>query len=343
MPNTIHDPTVVEATMITRVVKFLDRHGIPSAPILQQAGITPEELDDPERLWPFGQAMRVYQSAADALHDPAFGLAIATTAEPTDYGLIGLIWAHQATLDDALDQLSHFYNAFLESCWITVLRPQGQTRVVTRFDHQHPGLDSFRIELLAAIYLNAQRASRRSWAPLAVTLAMPPTCPDRLREVFGVEVQFNADEDALVLDPELLAAPKEDADATLRAHLLEAAHTHLARRRQASEAQSRLLHLQGCVVDLRTGTVNKGDQVSTLTSKERAILEYLASRPNQTVTHEDLERDIWGIGKTVITHAPAVAIRRLRQKIEPKGRKPINLQTVFGEGWRLVMPVDGSA
>ena len=71
-------------------------------------------------------------------------------------------------------------------------------------------------------------------------------------------------------------------------------------------------------------------------------MEYLASRPNEVVSHEALERDVWGIGKMVITHAPAVAIRRLRQKIEPKGRKPMNLVTVFGEGWRLVVPEDAA-
>src|SRR5690606_23454728 len=118
----------------------------------------------------------------------------------------------------------------------------------------------------------------------------------------------------------------------------EAAETHLARRREAAHAQSRRLRLQGCVVELDTGKVVRREGVLTLTTKERALLEYFAAHPNQVVTHDDLEREVWEIGRTVITHAPAVAIRRLRQKIEPAGQKPTNLITVFGEGWRLVGP-----
>jgi DNA-binding response OmpR family regulator len=73
------------------------------------------------------------------------------------------------------------------------------------------------------------------------------------------------------------------------------------------------------------------------TSRERELLEFFAARPNQVVTHTEIEQAIWHLGSAVISHAPAVAIRRLRQKIEPKGSRPVNLLTMFGDGWKLVV------
>lgn len=324
--------------MVIRLLRFLERHGYPLEPAIAAAGLPPDALTPRARLYPLAQSCRLHAYLQAVTGDAAVGLRIAREAAPVDYGLIGLLWSHHANLDTALDALSHYYSLFLEGAAIEVRRVPGATHVVSRWDHDHPGLDVLRIEALASIYLQSRAASTEPWTPLAVRFrqAAQPVAP--FLEVFGVEPEFGAAEDELVIDPVHLRQPIPTADAALLGHLLEAAETHLARRREASQAQARRLQLQGCVVDLDSGVVEAPGRVQTLTTKERALLEYFADRPNDVVTHDDLEREVWGIGRTVITHAPAVAIRRLRQKIEPHGRKPVNLVTVFGEGWRLVVP-----
>jgi hypothetical protein len=293
-------------------------------------------------MFPFATSMRLYELTAEAFDDRAVGLSIAIEAEPRDYGLIGLLWAHQPTLDAGFDALARYYTAFLAGCAIEIRREPGRTRVISLFEHDHPGLDIFRPELLASVFLHSRRTAGQDWSPLEVHLTVPEVAPERFRAVFGVDVRFGAPVDQLVLDPAPLCQPIPGADPLLLAHLVEAAETHLGRRRLASGAQARLLRLRGCTVDLDTGTVTRGNETVTLTTKEKALLEYFAERRNDVVTHDDLERDVWGIGRSVLTHAPAVAIRRLRQKIEPPGRKPVNLVTVFGEGWRLVTPEPSS-
>lgn len=324
--------------MVIRLLRFLERHGHPLAPAFAAADLAPDALTQRARLYPLAQSCRLHAHVAEVTGDPAIGLQIAQEAAPSDYGLVGLIWAHHPTLDAALDALSHYYSLFLEGAAFDVHRSADVTRVVSRWEHEHPGLDVLRIEAVAAIYLKSREVSGVSWTPLAVRFRQAPLPAAPFEEVFGITPEFGAEQDELLIDPAHLRRPIPSANPALLAHLLEAAETHLARRREAARAQSRRLQLRGCVVDLDSGVVETGGSSQTLTTKERALLEYFADRPNAVVSHDDLERDVWGIGRTVITHAPAVAIRRLRQKIEPKGRKPVNLVTVFGEGWRLVVP-----
>jgi hypothetical protein len=324
--------------MIHRVLRFAVGQGLDTAPLLAETGFTKAELDNRELLIPLAKAMALFDAVATALHDPTLGLSMAKVMAPTDYGLVGLLWEHHPTLDAALDALAHYYTAFLAGAEMRVLREAGRTRLVHRFLHEHRGLDYLRQESLASVYLNAVAASATHWTPMAVTFRQQPADPKPFVDVFGVMPTFGASDDALIIDPVHLTRPNPRADSELLNHLLEAAETHLVRRRNASGAKSRVLLLRGCSADLTSGMVHRGNDTLTLTTKERELLVYLADHMNEVVTHEAIERDVWGIGKSVISHAPAVAIRRLRQKIEPQGPKPVNLVTVFGEGWKLVVP-----
>lgn len=71
-----------------------------------------------------------------------------------------------------------------------------------------------------------------------------------------------------------------------------------------------------------------------LSSREADLLTMLARHPGQVVSREDLGA-AWGPGGTN-RRALDVAIFRLRQKLEPDPSSPTHLQTVHGEGYRLV-------
>ncbi|HMV67766.1 MAG TPA: AraC family transcriptional regulator ligand-binding domain-containing protein [Myxococcota bacterium] len=339
------DPTVFEATMVQRVLTYAAAQGVDRAELLAATGYTEAEVVDPDRLHPIDRVTRLFRAAAAALRDPALGLHVAASMRARDYGLIGLVFDHQPDLDHGLDALARVYSAFLAGASIEVIREEGRTRVISGFDYDHEGLDLIRQEVLAAIYVNCRRASETPWTPLAVRYRQVPADPAPFRELYGVDVVFGSDEDELVLDPAQLARPLPNADPVILAHLMEAAEVHLVRRRAAGQQAARLLHLHGCTIDLNGGVVQRGTETSYLTTKERDLIEYFAARRNDVVTHDEIERDVWRIGRSVVSHAPAVAIRRLRQKIEPPKGRPINLITVFGEGWKLVVnePADGGA
>ena len=331
------DPTVFEATIVRRCFAYAEKVGADLAALRNTAGFTEAEVADTERMLPIARAVRLFQAASNLLHDPALGLHVAAASRARDYGLIGLIFDHQPRLDDGLDVLSRTYSAFLASASLEIIREPGRTRVVSSWEYEHAGLDFIRQDAITAIYLQLKRVGGGDWLPLGVRLRQASVVPEEFERLFGIPVTFGAEDDELILDPVELARPNPNADPIVLSHLMEAAEVHLERRRAASGQQSRVLHLSGCTVDLTEGVVRRGSDSTWLTTKERDLLEYFANHKNEVVTHEEIERDVWHIGRTVVSHAPAVAIRRLRQKIEPPKGRPVNLVTVFGEGWKLVV------
>ncbi len=74
----------------------------------------------------------------------------------------------------------------------------------------------------------------------------------------------------------------------------------------------------------------------TLTSKEFALLRYLARHPGIVLSREALLREVWGYDYPIGTRTVDVHIRWLRQKIEEDPATPVRILTVRGHGYRLV-------
>ena len=65
---------------------------------------------------------------------------------------------------------------------------------------------------------------------------------------------------------------------------------------------------------------------------------YLMSRPGQTVSKENLFREVWGYDFAGGTNLVEVGIRRLREKIEPDASNPDVILTVRGVGYKFRVP-----
>jgi DNA-binding response OmpR family regulator/predicted ATPase len=73
----------------------------------------------------------------------------------------------------------------------------------------------------------------------------------------------------------------------------------------------------------------------TLTSRERALLAYLAAHPSRDISRDELLAEVWGYSDQVVTRAIDITVRRLREKIEHDPARPVHLLTVFGTGYRF--------
>ncbi len=96
------------------------------------------------------------------------------------------------------------------------------------------------------------------------------------------------------------------------------------------------LRLQLGTVDLRRRTLDAGDgDVRKLTTKEAEVLAYLASRPGEDVSREELLQEVWGYRGTVVSRTVDTTMQRLRKKIERAPKQPDHLLTVHGAGYRF--------
>jgi two-component system phosphate regulon response regulator OmpR len=84
-------------------------------------------------------------------------------------------------------------------------------------------------------------------------------------------------------------------------------------------------------VDSATGMVRQDGQLLSLTAAEQALLQKLASSPNQAVSRDALQP----AGSSPLSRAVDVLVTRLRKRLEPDPSRPIYLQTVHGAGYRL--------
>ena len=73
-----------------------------------------------------------------------------------------------------------------------------------------------------------------------------------------------------------------------------------------------------------------------LTAREFNILLYLGERTGSVVQRSELLREVWGYPQEPRTRAVDFAIKRLREKIEPNPHLPRYIQSVRGDGYRLV-------
>lgn len=91
--------------------------------------------------------------------------------------------------------------------------------------------------------------------------------------------------------------------------------------------------IRDIVIDLQQYEVTKAGQPITLTHREFQVLAFLAARPGQVYTREQLVSDVWGMDYEGDERTVDVTIRRLREKLEPDPSQPQYVMTRRGVGY----------
>lgn len=89
-------------------------------------------------------------------------------------------------------------------------------------------------------------------------------------------------------------------------------------------------------VNFDTYTSNDSNGAVRMSHKEYAILQYLLSRKNETVSRYDLLEKVWGYDESPTTRTVDNFIVKLRQKIETDPNDPRIILTVHGTGYKLI-------
>lgn len=99
-----------------------------------------------------------------------------------------------------------------------------------------------------------------------------------------------------------------------------------------------VIDYDGFIFDEMARLAIVGDTNIHLTPIECKILGCLMNSPNQPINKSELFRIAWGYEVAGGRNLVEVAIRRLRQKIEPTPSEPEYLQTVRSAGYKFVPP-----
>lgn len=103
-------------------------------------------------------------------------------------------------------------------------------------------------------------------------------------------------------------------------------------RRVPDKSQNRIVHFGACAFDVTTGALERDGEPIALTGLEMDLLRYLVSHAGQPVTRGEL----MPLMNTDNDRTIDVQMTRLRKKVETDVSHPICIQTVRGQGYRLI-------
>jgi len=94
-------------------------------------------------------------------------------------------------------------------------------------------------------------------------------------------------------------------------------------------------------IDTRTHRVTKDEQAVRLTTREYALLEFLARRAGAVVGRAEIAEHVWDDSYDPMSNVIDVYIQRLRRKLDTKGTESV-IATHRGAGYSIVSPVVSS-
>ncbi len=101
------------------------------------------------------------------------------------------------------------------------------------------------------------------------------------------------------------------------------------------EEAKKVVQVGNLQVDLLQHRARIGDQEVNLTSKEFALLSFLATNAGNVYSREQLLEQVWGYDYYGDVRTVDVHIRHLREKIEKDPGNPDLLITVWGTGYKI--------
>lgn len=113
------------------------------------------------------------------------------------------------------------------------------------------------------------------------------------------------------------------------------ARLRVALRHTASPTQEAVFEANGLVVDTARRLVTVNDNEIALTPTEYDLLRLLVTHADKVLTHQQILRQVWGVGYDTESQLVRVNISNLRRKIEPEPARPRYIFTEPGVGYRL--------
>jgi len=99
--------------------------------------------------------------------------------------------------------------------------------------------------------------------------------------------------------------------------------------------QYSILEFDNLQIDLVARTVKNDSELVKLTATEYKLLVLFAQNEGRVLNHQYLLKEIWGMGYQTDTQKLHAFVGKLRKKIERKPKKPMNIITESGVGYRF--------
>lgn len=227
-----HRPAV-EPTGLARLPLLLlsaaEELGLDRDALMSSAGLSHEEISDPDLRVPFRKVVGIWRAAVAAAPGRDLGLLFGRKAVARDFGLVGYTMLHSATLREALKRLARYSRIMADTLELNLEEDSRGGRVTVG---AFAPLDTMRHPIdgrLAGILTLAREITGVSIEPVQVRFPYKrPRATAGHRALFKAPLIFGAETAALLLRGKDLDRPVLQADSTLGGYLDQLAGSILA-------------------------------------------------------------------------------------------------------------------
>lgn len=207
--------TLVRAAALTHFSEVMRELGGDPDKALRQAGLRPAQIREQDQLIDASVAARLLEDAAHATRCESFGLRMAQSRQPSNFGVVSLLLLHQPTLRHVLTTLIEHVHLLNES--LVIHMEDAGAYVILREDFVSPHLMRQSIELaIGVLFRMCQALLQERWRPQSVCFSHPAPVDTGLhKQLFRCRVEFDAEFNGIVCRAADLDEPNPLADPVL--------------------------------------------------------------------------------------------------------------------------------
>lgn len=210
---------LLKAVALKNYLAVADRCGLNGLDLLRKNQITPSMIADPDQMLPYAKVLHLLEDSAARSGQESFGLLMAEARTLADYGEVGLMMSHQATLRDALAVAIEYGNLINRHFALSV-----ENRGKLTFLHEETLAASDlpkrqAVELSTAlVYQTCASFLGPHWRPRQVTFTHSRPSNTAVHErLFRSKVEFDANFNGILCDTADIDAANPRADPNLAA------------------------------------------------------------------------------------------------------------------------------
>jgi len=279
---------------LTRLaIARLESAGVPVAPLLKRAGMTPEAISEPGERLSVQSQIAFLDEAANALKDDCLGFTLARDFDLREVGLLYYVMASSQTLGDALTRVAR-YSKITNEALVFGYREGNNLTLNLSYSGVPRHSDRHQIEFCMFAMLRICRVlTGQNLVPQHFSISHHRSeAASEMARFVGATVTFGADSDEFALNIDARGLPLVHSDNYLNDLLLKYCEAALAGRRAGMpQLRTRVENMISSL--LPHGRVLAEDVARSLGMSKRTLARKLSSEGlNFNEIFQELRRDL---------------------------------------------------
>ncbi|PXA52473.1 AraC family transcriptional regulator [Acinetobacter baumannii A424] len=216
------------ASWVKAIQKALEKAGVDSQPLLEQAGLDIQALSNPDARYSLKQTANLWKLAVQKTQDSCFGLKVASQVNQNTFHVLGHSLITSTTLKEMFLRIIRYFRVVTD---IPELEFYGQGNNHYFVIHVPDEVQPESIDAFISVFIRSSRALQGSvFSPLRIELRRSePEDLETFQSILKAPIVFNAPKDMIVFDTATIEQPLEGANPTLTQEYDEIINRYLAR------------------------------------------------------------------------------------------------------------------